>query len=462
MAKSIKLRPDQPVRRFVGIDVTKALDTVAWGHMWNATFGWKNLLWELDINPADNQMRVDKAHPQMPIRRLVRTHKGTTYADTIIMPQGIDGGGASGTLTDADIAAACSFMHTFILSPGVEKAKSELNDTGAGAVADIVYLSSHGLSSGDMFGTGGFLLRLFELSRIASTGAQFSGPGWLILSNCSTLSPFSHGDWLKLMTGPNPLRGIAGFQHSCPLEGGSAEFSTLFINKLAAGKTFLQAWNEAVTSKVGGNAWIVVCHENAKGDTIADWNSNKLSAITSTSRVFMFDKDNLTGQQVVQAVDPFEAFWSKGATRVTADNRNSAANRLKVGDTVTITIRPPAASPTTPPPPPPTFSAGTIISITLVYIRTDYHQSIDVTKMFTVTGQTGASAPTTANLNPSSPGGDDSWRLTVTGTPTEVSLTLKCTDLSMLHDSGMPLWLRVSIGALNHDFIRNGSIIEEK
>jgi hypothetical protein len=82
--------------------------------------------------------------------------------------------------------------------------------------------------------------------------------------------------------------------------------------------------------------------------------------------------------------------------------------------------------------------------------------------MFTVTGQTGAGAPTTANLNSASPGGDDSWKLTVTGTPTEVTLTLKCTDLSMLHDTGMPLWLRVDITTQRHDFILNGSIIEEK
>jgi hypothetical protein len=52
--------------------------------------------------------------------------------------------------------------------------------------------------------------------------------------------------------------------------------------------------------------------------------------------------------------------------------------------------------------------------------------------------------------------------LTVTGTPTEVTLTLECSDLSKLHDTGMPLWLRVDITSQKHDFIRNGAIIEEK
>lgn len=458
MANTVKLKPDQPMRRFVGIDVTKALDTVAWGHMWNATFGWRNLLWDLDKDPADNQVRIDKAHAKMPIRRLIRTHKGVRYADTCIMPQGVDGSGATGSLTSADIDMACNFMHTFILSPGVEKVKSELNDSGSGVVADIIYLSSHGLFTGDMFGTGSFT-NLFEPSKIASHGGQFSGPGWLILSNCSTLDTSTHGDWLQLMTGSNPLRGIVGFQHSCPLEGGSTEFIGVFIHKLARGKTILQAWNEAVTTKVSGNNWIVVCHENAKDDTIADWNSNRLTTILPSSKVLMFDKSNLTGKQVVAPTDPFEVFWSKNGTRITAINKGDPANLLQVGDTVIITIKPPAAASGTPPA---QFATGTAIELTLVYIRTDYPQNIDITKMFDVSGQTGAATPTTANLNASSPGGDDSWKLTVTGTPTEVTLTLKCKDLSMLHDSGMPLWLHVALGSQKHDFIRNGSIIEKK
>jgi hypothetical protein len=462
MANSVKLKPNQPARRYIGIDVTKALDTIAWGHIWNATFGWRNLLWELDRDSADSQARVDKAHPKIPIRRLIRTRKKSTFADSCIMPQGIDGSGSTATLTDADIDAACNFMHTFILSPGADKAKSELNDTGSGVVADIVYLSSHGLFTGDMFGTGSFLTNLFEPSKIANSGGQFSGPSWLILSNCSTLDPSTHGDWLKLMTGSNPLRGIVGFQHACPLEGGSVDFVGAFVRRLALGKTFLQAWNQAVTTIVSGDNWIVVCHENAKDDTIADWNANKLKAIPATSKVLMFDKSNLAGKQVVIPSDPFEAFWSKGGTRITAVNKGDLANRLQAGDTVVVTIRPPTPAPATPPPPPATFTSGNVIAITLVYIRTDYPQNIDVTKMFSVVGQTGASAPTTADLNPSSPGGDDSWKLVVTGTPTEVTLTLRCTDLSMLHDSGMPLWLRVDIGTQKHDFIRNGSIVEKK
>ncbi len=457
---SVKLKPDQPVRRYLGIDVTGALDTVVWGHLWNATFGWSNFLWELDKDPAytTNQRRIDKARPKMPIQRLKKKHNGNDFADTVLMPEGVDGAGTDATFTQTDMDAADDFMHTFILSPGVDNAKSELNDSGQGVIADVVLLSSHGLLGGDSFGASNIARRLFRPADSAAAGGQFSGPGWLLQANCSTLSTFAHGDWLALMSGANPLRGITGFQHGCPTERGSANFLAAFINRLARGKTLLNAWKEAVSSVVDPKNWVVLCFKDAVGDKIADWNDGKLKPITPGSDLLFFDDSNPTGAKVVPPVDPFDVFWSKGGTRITAINKNDPANRLKAGDTVVIIVQPPA----NPSPPAATFATGTVISITLVYIRVDYNQNIDVTKMFSVTSQTGAGTPTTANLNTTSPGGDDSWKLTVTGTPTEVTLTLKCTDLSTLHDTGMPLWLRVDITSQKHDFIRNGAIIEEK
>lgn len=455
--RSVKLKPDQPVRRYVGIDVTEAVDTVAFGHMWNASFGWRNLAWDLDRDPADNQRRIDKAHPKLPIKRLVRTLAGTTYADTCVMPEGIDGN-AEASYQGADLAASDNFMHTFILSPSVDHAKSELNDAGSGAAADIIYLSSHGLHSGTMFGGSGLINTpgawLFQLSVSASTGATFSGPGWLILSNCGTLDTPARADWLKLMSGTNPLRGIVGYQSTCPTAEGSVAFATVFIDRLSKGASIRNAWKQAVSTKVNAQAWVVLCHEEAKDDTIADWNASALKAVKSGSKILAFDDANPSGVEVVPATDPFEAFWSKGGTRITATNLLDPANHVNKGDTVTITVKPA--------PPATQFAAGATISIVLVYIRTDYRQNVDVTAMFDVVGQTGASAPSTSHTNTENPigTGPDTWKFTVTGTPAQVVLTLKCKDLSMLHDVAMPLWLRVKIDTTSFDFIRNGAILE--
>jgi hypothetical protein len=171
----VKLKPDQPIRRYLGIDVTGALDTVVWGHLWNATFGWQNLVWELDKVPAytTNQLRIDKAHPKMPIKRLVKKHGGDDFADTVLMPEGVDGKGTDATYSQAEMDAAGDFMHTFILSPGAEKAKSELNDSGKGVIADVVVRSSHGLLFGDSFGMSYISTGFFKPSSCAGAGGQF-------------------------------------------------------------------------------------------------------------------------------------------------------------------------------------------------------------------------------------------------------------------------------------------------
>lgn len=154
---------------------------------------------------------------------------------------------------------------------------------------------------------------------------------------------------------------------------------------------------------------------------------------------------------VTPVSDPFEVFWSKGGTRITPANRSSVSNKLAVGDKVTITIKPPSGQAT--------FTASTDISITLIYVRANYpHLSIDVNKIFKVIGQTGVSSPTTADLNPDSPGADDSWKMKVIDSPSELVLELECQDLNNTHPNHT-FWLRVDIDTAKHDFIRNGSIL---
>jgi hypothetical protein len=474
----IKLKPTDPPLYYVGIDGTDVLDTVAWGHLWNARFGWRNLLWELDKNPADNQRRVDKAHPLLPILREQRNYRNNNYADTCIMPEGKDGKGLDSNwpsqsgpnLNVTQMNQGLDFMRSFILSPGADKVTSSLNDTGRGVVASVVYISSHGVVSGDMFGaTSNHIAAVeytFSLIEAVVKNKRFSGPDWLLLSNCNTLVPATHNDWIDLMNGSKPLRGIVGFQDVCPLPEGSVDVFAAFINRLAKGKTILEAWSQALTAMGMERRWVVLCHENAEGDTIADWNARKLKPIPpGVPKIFMFNQAKPKGVQVVHTPDPFKAFWSKGTppVAITAANRSDPANKIVPHDTVSITVKPPA--------PATTFTMGTTISITLIFIRPNYQQAINVNRMFTVKGQLGASAPSTVKLNTDRPSstlgpsdGDDSWVLVVTGTPTEVILTLECIDLDLsrhnLHN--VPYWLRVKLSApssMEFDFIRNGSII---
>lgn len=229
------------------------------------------------------------------------------------------------------------------------------------------------------------------------------------------------------------------------------------------GKTILEAWSGACTKHAIPDRWVVLCHENAKDDTIADWNAGTLKPIApSSSKVFMFNKANPGGTLVVPTPDPFEVFWSKGTAKISVANRNDPANRIANKDTVSITVKPPSTA---------VFPTGTTITITLIYIRVNYLQAINVNKMFIIKRQSGASAPTTAKLNSERPSsspddGDDSWILKVTGTPAEVTLDLECVDLDLSKHGqhNVPYWLRVKVESpsslpVKFDFTRNGSIL---
>ncbi len=475
----VKVKPPTNPLFYVGIDGTNAIDTVVWGHLWNAKFGWKNLLWQLDKDPADGQRRIDQAHSLLPILRQPFKRNGNNFADTCIMPEGKDGKGVDSkwaSPTDPKLNVVMmnqgfQFTRTFILSPGADKASSSLNDTGSGVSASVVFISSHGSQLGDMFGETSYHTAgadyLFSLTEAAVSGKTFAGPDWIFLSNCYTLINLTFNDWLPLMRGAKPLRGAVGFQDVCPLAGPSADIFATFVDLLEKGKTILEAWSEACTARGIAGRWVVLCHEDAKNDGIVDWNAGKLKPITpSTSKIFMFNQANPAGKEVLPQLDPFEVFWSKGATRITSTNRNSSANKIAPKDTVTITVKP---FPSTPPA---TFATDTIITLTLIYIRANYLQAINLNKMFKVKGQSGAGAPTIAQLNTDRPSGlgpndgEDSWILKVTGTPTEVSLTLECIDLDLSkhNQHNVPYWLRVSVKpptspAKQFDFTRNGSIL---
>lgn len=501
MTENIKLKPDQPRRFYVGIDVTGTIDTLAWGQMWHSIFGWDNLLLNLNVDPTDKEKRrrIDSAHPKLPIKQLFREREITitkpdktvekkkiTYTDTCLLPQGVDkqtrvGFKASGTYdlwsgADAaanlsDMNAACQFMQTFILNPRVDAGTSSLTDTGTkGIVASVVFISSHGYSYGDMPGDVAFTLsgveRIFLLAQTAANSGQFSGVDWLLLSNCSTLDAIALPDWVTLMSGPTPLRGIVGFKSTCPGPEDSVDIFNKFISELAKGKTIVQAWEAGVRSKIGKDVWVVLCHDAAKGDTIADWNAGKLSPVSLTPpNVVRFDDAHPLpkGDPVLATIDPYDTFWSKNNTVITALNRTLAANKLVAGDTVTITVRLP--NPARKSTIPTKFADQDRISLTLIYIRPNKEQEIDVNALFTVNGVTGAKqdpANPTAKLNIDRPAGfdkgPDSWNLIVDGTPTEVVLTLKCKSLSSLHDHDVPLRLIVDIPAERFYFARNGAI----
>lgn len=502
---NIKVRPPNRQIFYVGIDGTDATDTIAWGHLWHARFGWTNLLQALSEDPFDPHRRVDLNHPKLTIARLTKTvttksgKGGGTFADWCVMPQGVDGKGPNAQLTAADIRGANAFLHDYILSPGARA--GGLTSGGGEFIAEVVFISGHGYGDGLMGGDYTPEPYFFDIAAAAAAGKTFQGPKWLLLSNCTTLNPVLHRDWLDLMTNGSTLRGVLGFANLFPGPNASAQIYAGFVRRLADGKTFVEAWKETIEASGNPNAplgkrgladhWIVLCHKEAAGDTMDLWNADQLPPLGSNQIQMFSAETGLSNPALVQPrPDPFTAFWLKWSpdlktsTQITVSNKEQEASKLHEGDTVSIVVSPVLGVAH--------FDPGNIVKITLAYIRLDYPQLIDINAMFQVRGFIEGSLRDvrTANLNNGTPPfpaqrqpaftsleqaqdtKDDSWIVTVPKAMPTVRIDLQCRQggLSILKETNQPLSFHVIVDQTStgpfikdrYDFRRNGAILAVK
>jgi Family of unknown function (DUF6345) len=481
----VTIKPPSSDVFYVTIDGTRAIDSLAIGQLWQK-FGWKNLLGGLNASTSDADRRTDTAHAELPIRFATESQQfvqkdgsvktGNSFADIVIMPEGRDGEGvdagnwpsSSSSGNVSQINAANTFIQGFILAPSCDPAASAL---GSGArVADLVYVSSHGVRTGDMFGTASNAIDevepFFILAKAAATGGKFVGVKWLILSNCNTLVKETQNDWLTLMSASTTFRGILGYHGTSVAADPSSGADVTFAKQLAAGKSLKDAWRQANTNWGMADRWVVVCHDAAKDDTIAQWNGGTLSGVSFTPApaIKLFDENNLSGVAVTRSSDPFQVFWSIVAagtpTKITPANRYDKGNKIKPGSTISITV---ASAPKVA-----TFAAGTVIEVTLIFVREDYPEPIDVTKMFTITTKTGIDPTvTTARRNTQrSDKGVDTWVMTVTSAAASVTLGLTIQSNLFLGDvhHNLPFWLKAKFtapdgtGVPTFDFIHDAAI----
>jgi hypothetical protein len=469
----MKIRPPAADLFYVTIDGTSAIDSVTFGQLWQG-LQWKNLLFDFKPDPADADRRVDAAHPTLPIKFMSEARKlagAKFFSDVCIMPEGVDGTGLdAGNWPDkispagnaTQMAAANKFIESFVLAPRADATAQKLG-TGS-RFADLVYVSSHGVRTGDMMGDTSYHHSgsnpFFIPAHAAAAGAKLEGVKWLVLSNCNTVVRETHVDWLKLMQASPGFRGILGYQGVSAAADASAGADATFVKLLQAGLTLKAAWREANTRHGMQNKWVVLCHDAAKDDDIQKWNDGKLPPVSlSPLKVSLFDEAHLSGVAAVAIVDPFTVFWSKTiagtTTKITPANRYDAANKLSNGDDLTITVTAPGGA---------AFVAGTVIEITLVYVREDFGEALDVSTMFSETGVSGIKSPVAfTTVVPDQKKNTDTWKMTVDGTPSTVSLSIKAKNVGF-SSHNLPFWLKGKItppsgpGVPRFDFIHDAAI----
>jgi hypothetical protein len=473
----VTIRPPAQPLFYVTIDGTQVIDSVAIGQNWQA-FGWRNLLFDWTPTATDAKRRIDASHPTLPIKFMRETQTassgGQTFSDVCIMPEGVDGHGvdpgnwpsADGTKNVTQLNDSNRFIQDFVFSPRCTPGAAAGQSLGSGPrVADLVYVSSHGVRTGDMFGTASNEIDevdpFFILAKAAAQSKSFDGVKWLILSNCNTLVKETHNDWLKLMSLNTPFRGILGYHGTSVAADASSGADVSFVKALRAGKSLKDAWRAANTRWSMKDRWVVVCHDEAKDDNIQDWNDGKLAPVSFTPpKISLFDEDNLTGVSVVHAADPFTVFWSKTiagvTTKITPLNRYDSGRKLKSGDLISVTVTPPPGSAA--------FADKTVIELTLVLVRGNYGVPFNIAQMFTIGAVTGADPRVTTTTGNFVKGQTDTWKLTVTGTPPAVTFSLTAKDLFSGAHHNLPLWLQGKLtppggGPVGpFDFIHDGAI----
>lgn len=322
---------EPPPLYYLVIDGTEELDSATFGKEIQERFKWKNLVSDLDPDPADKTRLVDATHPFLLVRKCMDA-TGMTSIPTVT-PAGKDGygqdtawarytnddpvldnssceTGSDGELTwtseDGETVTtgrhtACEqatrFVPTLLLRPRI--VRKDFDDKLHWVFADMdepekesrkasmVYVSSHGWLGGFMSGNGMMsnptvqpeaaqgeyysMQRWFLVGRESTM--NFQGPLWVVLGQCSTLNSATWALWAKMMAGGSPVvRGILGYEEVAPGAYRAAYIAQKFFKELEAGKNFLAAWKSAnVTTGSGSEPWAAIVHVDALEDKMQDF-----------------------------------------------------------------------------------------------------------------------------------------------------------------------------------------------
>ena len=374
-------------RHVVGIDATDPVDTLAFLAHWKAQLGanWDNLL---DAAMADKgkvttfaggaRMRLDEG--KTPIFRTTtdaihdKTLGGQRYTNTAVMPFGPIPGMEHGRFLEQDaMTAGRYYLREFLQAPGAD-AKAGLNTDGIGAVADVVLVSAHqrgGVIYGDhRTGSDAF----FHMRFAALDNLKFLGPAWLVTSSCNVCATDLIESWTRLMQGEEgTLRGVLGYSGRFADAAGSVAYSLKFVNLLAKGRTFVEAWGESVEGNpVFQDIWAAICRPGAEADTIASLEAG-VAPVTDPWTLNLVTRKDVTKLDAPKR--KFDVAWMR-KQRVTWATRLDKGNLLREGDKVEILVGGRGH----------VFDAGNVVKLHLMCRRVDYPVLFDLREMFVVRG----------------------------------------------------------------------------
>lgn len=520
---------------YVVVDGTAEVDSVLFGAALETRFGWKNLFDNLPPHPKDASYVYDPGHPFLLLKKAKNELGG---APVIVATPCGDGGhghdapwadysnesppdgretwktGANGEFdfTTSRGEYTCYGRHTavwhsikmvksLLLHPATRRIQLEdgtqadslleygANPLFARRTASFVQFSSHGWLSGMMSGEAmsswsgaspapardPFFRYWLTLGKIQHL--TFRGPLWVVLAQCSTVNSSCWAMWARMMAGSAPVvRGILGYEEASPDAYIARGIANTFMEQLAAGKTFLDAWK--VANRHGGPSalpWAAVVHRDAVDDKMKDFRAftaltaRPPSDLASPASYRGYLRSIPDGEDVYDRPPPFTlALWFEPPSQagqpapprmpVNAQTLGDYESRLfKDGRWQIVVCRTVEVAGA----PVPKREAILSLKITMIHIRPSYSSHAPFSPLFDVAvdalsagGRTSVTPKLAANV----------LSVTAPDATTMLEVNLRCdrepTSVPPLECDHSYLWWRVSLttesGTYDHDFRTQG------
>lgn len=291
----------RPRLSFVMWDGTEAVDSVVLARGLHSRFGFRNLL---DLPGAD------------------LTHvTGNARRPRVFQPAGPEG---------FDHEHDPTFERRGMFEYPADFARGPQH--GTGQYPHFVAYSGHGMP--------GFMFANSELLMVSSRPMQSRAPTWVasrgqwsfdasarwsnpntkvvLLSACRQLQGRPEVfRWTERMRGSDPLHVILAYHQTAPAAGVSAGVNRRFLEQLANGRSFVEAWKRAHPSANLSARWAALCYADSVGDTMREWVRTGTFASRPdpvNGQILYFDSDTPNGVAVTERAPVFDCWVTPPGT----------------------------------------------------------------------------------------------------------------------------------------------------
>lgn len=345
---------EKRVPEFAVWDVTEPIDSIDFIKLMRQRLRWRNLLDDVPLASKDAM------YIQQPEKH------------SIFMPCG-----EKGEDTNPRLFKEAPVFQKQVFAP----------NHGTGRDPALLYVSSHGIP-GFIFSSNTEAIPIVRSNLIGAPGnpGTISPPAYqwnstelkyVILSSCRPLAGKpQQALWARAMRGKRPLHGILGYRGSSPAAGYTTPINKRFVEALATGQTFLNAWKTAHRGL--RKNWAVLIHKEALKDTAVQWTRDgHLRSNPSAQGEILYYDSKTSGRKIEEPKRYFDLTLLRPQKSFEPGQALPSWTGVKTGNLAWICIELTKASNAI-------FEPGDRIWISAAQVRPNYEPPFDIRELFSI------------------------------------------------------------------------------